>query len=369
MNRNPNPFLDPPEGKTTEDGIFSEAEVRLANRNSGILLEALALDVTPTGLHYLLNHFDVPLLDAADHGLSFEGAFESPFSLTMQEVMSLPQVTRPVTLECAGNGRAGVSPRPHSMPWAYEAVGTSEWTGTLLAPLLKRARLKTDVVEIAFLGADFGFDHGRGHYYGRSLTLDQIASSDAMLVHSMNGQPLLPQHGAPLRLIMPGWYGMASVKWLRKIEALTQPFDGFQQVNNYIFRERPEDRGRPVTALRVKSLMVPPGVPDWGTRWRLVEPGHTRLAGRAWSGNGVPIVKVEVAVDGVWAPAVLAPHTERYAWRKWNFDWDAVPGWHVLNCRATDADGNVQPLKAVRDVAGFGNNAVQRIDVFVHDTN
>lgn len=365
MKRSANPFVEPSPAIPTQDGLYSGDEVRLANRNSGILLETLTLDVTPMGVHYLLNHFDVPLLEDKDHTLSFEGAFGNPFSLTLEEIRSLPQITRPVTLECAGNGRAGVSPRPHSMPWAYEAVGTSRWTGTLLAPLVERARPKGDVVEIAFLGADYGFDNAVGHYYGRSLTLSQIADNQVMLVHSMNGQPLLPQHGAPLRIIVPGWYGMASVKWLRTIEALTKPFDGLQQVHNYIFREREDDPGRPVRALRVKSLMVPPGVPDWGTRWRIIEPGRNTLVGRAWSGNGVPIRKVEVGIDGKWFDAVLGKQVEKYAWLKWSFDWDAVAGWHILNCRATDAEGNVQPLYAVKDIAGFGNNAVQRVDVFV----
>lgn len=368
MNRDINPFVEPRSPITTEDGIYSHSEVRLANRNSGILLEALTLDVTPTGLHYLLNHFDVPFIREADHRLSFEGAFDAPFSLTVEDIRNLPQTTCPVTLECAGNGRAGVSPRPHSMPWISEAVGTSEWTGTLLAPLIERARPRQDAVEVVFSGTDFGFDNGVGHFYERSLTLDQIAEGEAMLVHSMNGQPLLPQHGAPLRLIMPGWYGMTSVKWLWTIRAVTAPFDGFQQTHNYIFRENENDPGRPVTELRVKSLMVPPGVPDWETRSRLVKSGKVSLVGRAWAGAGRAIQKVEVGIDGQWHDAVLSGRTGRYAWVKWSFDWETVPGWHVLNCRATDAEGNVQPLSSVRDVGGFGNNAVQSVNVFVESS-
>jgi hypothetical protein len=136
MTKNPfQPYSDKP---TTVDGIYSQAEVGLANRNSGILLETLALDVTPTGSHYLLNHFDVPLLDAATHSLEFSGSFKAPFELSIADIMALPAETMPVTMECAGNGRAGVSPRSHSMPWMYEAVGTSEWTGTKLAPSLSR---------------------------------------------------------------------------------------------------------------------------------------------------------------------------------------------------------------------------------------
>lgn len=365
MTQSENPFGPYSGPIETEDGLYSQAELGLANRNSGILLETISLDITPTGLHYLLNHFDVPLLQAASHKLAFTGAFKNTFQLTHDEIMAMPEVTIPVTLECAGNGRAGVSPRAHAMPWSYEAVGTSEWTGTLLRPLIEKAMPNPDVVEIAFHGADFGYDRGIGHHYGRSLTLDQIEELDVILVHTMNGQPLLPQHGAPLRLIVPGWYGMSSVKWLGEIEALTQPYDGFQQVETYRFRTSETDDGRPVTTIRVKSLMKPPGVPDWGSRKRSLQPGPVRLEGRAWVGGGQAISKVEVEFDDAWHPAKLEAAAGKYAWTRWTCDWDATPGMHVLRCRATDSDGNVQPLDPPWDVAGFGNNAAQKVIVFV----
>lgn len=232
-----NPFAPGAKRPKVTEGVFSAEEVALANRNSGALLETLGLEITPTGTHYLLNHFDVPVLSEAEHALRFEGAFDAPYAMTMDEIRSLSQVTRPVTLECAGNGRAGVSPRCFSMPWMYEAVGTSEWTGTPLAPLLERAQPQAGVRDFAFLGADFGFDKGQPHCFGRSLTPEQIAELDVLLVWGMNGQPLLPQHGAPLRIIVPGWYGMASVKWLTTIEALTDRYQGFQQVQTYRLRK------------------------------------------------------------------------------------------------------------------------------------
>lgn len=351
----------------TEDGVFSEDEVRLANRNSGILLESLRHDVTPTGLHYLLIHFDVPYIDTETHLLEFADGFENPISLSIDDIRALPQITKPVTLECAGNGRTGLSPRTHSMPWSYEAVGTSEWTGTPLAPLIKQASPSAESVEISFIGADKGFDKGVEHAFGRSLTLEQIESLDVMLVHSMNGQPLLPQHGAPLRIIVPGWYGMASVKWLNRIEALDKPYQGYQQINTYRYREHKNDSGRPVTALRVKSLMTPPGIPDWVTRLRHLRPGTVEIIGRAWSGMGKAIEKVEFH-DGVgWQEAALSSPTGQYAWTKWSIGWDATPGSHVLRCRATDSAGEVQPLDPVWDASGFGNNAVQSVDVYVGD--
>lgn len=210
-----NPFLHGGSRDTTAE--FTRAEVGLANRNSGALLELLGCDITPTGTHYLLTHFDVPVLQPAEHSLQFTGAFDAPFSLNMADIIALPQITRPVTLECAGNGRAGMDPRPISMPWIVEAVGTSEWTGTPLAPLIARAKPRPEVQDFAFIGADIGFDKGVLHPFGRSLTPAEVAELDVMLVWGMNGAPLLPQHGAPLRLIVPGWYGMASVKWLTQV--------------------------------------------------------------------------------------------------------------------------------------------------------
>ena len=285
----------------------------------------------------------------------------------MYDIMALPSETIPLTLDCDCNLRRGVSPRSHSMPWGLEAVGTALWTGTPLAPLIERARPKSGTVDFAFIGADRGFDKGVEHDFGRSLTPEQLRDLDVLLVHGMNGQPLLPQHGAPLRLIVPGWYGMASVKWLTRIEALLERYQGFQQVQTYRYRDSDEDPGRPVTSIRVKSLMVPPGIPDWSTRARFLRPGPVTITGRAWSGDGAPIEKVEFGVGDEWHEARLEPQADRFAWAKWNFTWDATPGEHVFSCRATDATGATQPLSPPWDVAGFGNNAVQRVAVLVGD--
>ena len=251
------------------------------------------------------------------------------------------------------------------MPWVHEAVGTAEWTGTPLRHILERAGLADDAAEIAFIGADRGFDRGHEHSYGRSLARGQALSDDVLVVWAMNGQPLLPQHGYPVRLIVPGWYGMASVKWLSRIEALDRPYEGFQQVRSYMYRSDPDGPGTPVTHIRVKSLMVPPGIPDFYTRARLVDAGATPLFGRAWSGAGIGIARVRIGIDGVWHEADLDPPQGPFAWRGWRFAWHATPGEHELTCCATDASGEVQPLKLEWDAAGFGNNAVQRLHVRV----
>ncbi|MBX2878597.1 MAG: molybdopterin-dependent oxidoreductase [Granulosicoccus sp.] len=351
----------------THDETFSQDEVRLANRNAGTLLDTLHHEITPTGLHYLLTHFDVPDLDADTHTLQFLEGFKAPFSLDLSAIEALPQIDMPVTLECAGNGRAGISPRAHSMPWHYEAVGTSIWTGTPLRPLIERAQPERDTIDIVFTGADEGFDKGIRHHFGRSLNVEQIQSLDVMLVHRMNGQPLLPQHGAPFRLIVPGWYGMASVKWLSRIDAINTPYQGFQQVNTYRYRKHKDEAGIPVSSLRVKSLMQPPGIPDWKTRVRYVQPGRVTISGKAWSGNGTAITKLEFDDGSGWNSCAISPPTEKYAWTAWSFDWQATPGDHMLRCRATDANGNVQPEAPPWDASGFGNNAVQQVPVHVSD--
>ena len=184
---------------------------------------------------------------------------------------------------------------------------------------------KSSVVEFSFTGADFGYDKGVGHFYGRSLTLEQARNLDVLLVYEMNGQSLPPQHGSPLRLIVPGWYGMASVKWLTDIKALSNPYDGFQQIQTYRYRESIGDVGRPVTEILVKSLLVPPGVPDFVTRDRCLKAGTVRIEGRAWSGAGKNISKIELGINGNWKKAKILNKVGKYAWTKWIFDWDAEP--------------------------------------------
>ena len=345
-------------------GRYMQEEVALASRNSGMPLEALRYDVTPAGLHYLLIHFDIPEA-VAGWSLAIGGRVARPRMLSLDQIRALPAKSLRVTLECAGNGRGQMSPRYPSMPWLEEGVSTAEWTGTPLAPLLEAAGVSRGAKEIVFHGADRGIDRGTEHDYARSLTVSDAMRSDVLVVYAMNGQPLLPQHGAPLRLVVPGWYGMASVKWLARIEAADVPFDGIQQVASYHFRARSGEQGVPCTHMRVNSLMVPPGIPDFFTRRRVVARGPVKLQGRAWSGNATPIIRVEVAVDGKWGDARIAPPAGPWAWRGWSHEWDAPPGEHTLACRATDANGAIQPEEPVTDATGFGNNATQKVRVTV----
>jgi DMSO/TMAO reductase YedYZ molybdopterin-dependent catalytic subunit len=342
-------------------GRYTAAEVGLAARNHGMPLEALRYDVTPAGLHYLLLHFDIP---EPRGRLEIGGLVESPFSIDLEELRALPAKTLRVTMECAGNGRGQLSPRYPSVPWLEEGVSTAEWTGTPLAGLLGRARLRREAREIVFRGADRGFDAGVEHDFARSLIPAEAMREDVLVAYAMNGTPLPPQHGAPLRLVVPGWYGMASVKWLRAIEVIGQPFDGLQQARSYHFRRFAGEKGEPCTRMRVNSLMLPPGIPDFYSRARTVEAGPVAVLGRAWSG-AAPIAGVEFAVDGRWNAAHVDESRHVNAWVAWRTVWQAEEGVHELACRATDAQGSRQPLEPVWDSAGFGNNAVHRIRVTV----
>ena len=359
-----NPFTAYPSRPPVE-GDYAREELALAYRNSALPLEALAYDVTPLGLHYTLSHFDIPRLDAASFRLAVGGRVARPLSLALDEIRALPARTQRVTLECAGNGRGLMSPRYPSMPWLHEGVSTAEWGGTLLRHVLERAGVAPDAADIAFFGADRGYDRGVEHDYGRSLKPAAAMAEEVLLAYAMNGAPLAPQHGYPLRLVVPGWFGMASVKWLTRIEALAQPFDGQQQAVGYHYRKYQDDSGVPITYQKVKSLMVPPGIPDFYTRRRLVGRGALTLAGRAWSGAGVAVARVEVAVDGAWRDAALEPQRDRYAWQAWRCDWQADPGEHELACRATDAAGATQPAEPDWNTSGMGNNAIQRVQVTV----
>jgi len=344
-------------------GRYTAEEVALAARNRGMPLEALRHELTPSGLHYLLIHFDIPAADDSAWRLELRGLFQNSLSLGLEELRRMPAATLRVTLECAGNGRGQLAPRYPSVPWLEEGVSTADWTGVPLAVLLQKASPEAAARELVFHGADRGFDAGVEHHFARSLSVAEAMRPDVLVAYAMNGAPLPPQHGAPLRLVVPRWYGMASVKWLQSIEAIDRPFDGFQQARGYHFRRRADEKGEPCTRMRVNSLMAPPGIPDFYTRRRVAEAGEVLLAGRAWSGNG-PVTRVEWSLDGAWQDAVLEPARD-FCWRGWSARWKATPGEHELACRATDAAGDVQPLEAPWDLSGFGNNGVQRVYVTV----
>ncbi len=342
-------------------------ELQLGVRNHSLPLEALQYPITPIGLHYLLIHFDIPRVDPSEWRIVVGGHVRNPLTLTLDDIKRRPAVTRAVTLECAGNGRANLSPRPVSQPWLFEAVGNAEWTGTPLRPLLEAAGPLDGAVEVVFTVLDRGVQGGVEQQYERSLTMAEANREEVFLAYAINGQPLPPQHGFPLRLVVPGWYGMTHVKWLRSITVVTRPFRGYQQKPAYHVTSTWDELGEPVTRMLPRSLMVPPGIPHFLPRTRQLGLGTCMLEGRAWSGRG-RIVRVEVSTDGgrSWADAELGRDGEAYAWQSWRYAWDVDrAGEYELCCRATDAARNVQPLTAPWNAHGVCNNQVQRVKVVV----
>ena len=344
------------------EGISLE-ELQLAARNHGMPLEALRYPVTPVGLHYLLIHYDVPVVDPEAWRLTVRG--ERELVLSLEELRARPAVEAAVTMECAGNGRARLDPRPVSQPWLLEAVGTARWGGTPLRPLLEEAGTGGGV-EVLCIGLDRGVEGGEEQAFQRALPLEEALRDEVLLAYEMNGEPLPPQHGFPLRLVVPGWYGMTNVKWLERIELVDSPFVGYQNTTGYRLRQTEDEEGVPLDRMQPRSLLAPPGIPEFMTRDRLVAAGEVPLEGRAWSGLA-PVEAVEVSTDGgeTWSRAELEPEGEPWAWRGWSYRWRAEPGEHVLCCRARDAAGNEQPREPAWNLGGYANNAVQAVRVTV----
>ena len=320
--------------------------------------------ITPNELFFMRNRFSFPQIDTSTWRLEIGGEVERTVSLTYRELLSMPSRSLTVTLECAGNGRTGMNPPAEGEPWQYGAASTAEWTGVPLAFVLEGVGLSEGVTEIVAEGHDGGHvSDARGEEpFARSLPVPKAFHPDTLLAYAMNGEPLPDEHGAPVRLIVPGWYGMASVKWLKRIHAIRGHFDGYFQVDRYVFVE-PGDGGlhRPVTEIAVRSIIT---TPHDGATAHL---GNHLVRGLAWSG-AAPVESVEVSVDGgqTWQPALWTSEPSRYAWRAWEFRWDATtPGPVILASRDRDAAGNTQPETITWNELGYGNNAIQRVAVQV----
>jgi len=360
------PPLPSPDRPPPSSTLYSHEEVRLAFRNHGMHLEFLDQPITPVASHFQLIHFDVPQLAARGYSVSLTGKVRKPLTLTLEDLKRRPHVTQPSIMECAGNGRSLVHPRSIYVPWFQEAIGVFKYTGTPLRPILEEAGLLDDAVEVVFTGHDHGIDLGVHHQFERALPVKEALLDGVILAWEANGQPLPPAHGFPLRLVVPTWYGMASVKWLKAITVIDHPFQGVEQKLVYRMTFSAGDAGRPIQKKSVRAAMKPPGYPDLVSRHRFVDRGTVTLRGMAWSGWG-PISKVEVSTDDrrTWRPAVLKAPVSRHAWTPWEFSWAATPGEYILSCRATDATGNIQPLRGIWNVQGMAQNGVERTGVTV----
>lgn len=306
--------------------------------------------LTPSGLHYVRSHFAMPSPPAS---IAIGGAVQRARSVPIEELRALEPRTLAVTLECAGNGRSFLEPPAPGEQWRLGAVSTARWTGASVRSLLEPAGLSPAVVEILFRGADAGTPAGaeRRIAFERSLPIERALADDVLVAYAMNGTDLPVEHGAPARVVVPSWYGMASVKWLAGIVALERPFRGFYQADRYVAGDRPLQQMRP------RAVITGP--------LRDVAAGMTTMRGYAWSGGG-PVTRVEVSSDGgaSWRDAELGPPVSATAWREWRTEWSAAPGVHDLLARATDASGEAQPLVQRRDPLGYENNAAQPVRIY-----
>jgi DMSO/TMAO reductase YedYZ molybdopterin-dependent catalytic subunit len=322
---------------------------------------ALVGEVTPTPLHYVRSNFAFP---AHDGSVTIGGAVGNPMTLTLDDLRAMPASEQTVTLECAGNGRLGQTPLPAGEPWGRFAVSTARWRGVPLHRVLRQAAPSPDGIEVTFAGADHGrYGDHEDIGFVRSLPLSHASdpASDILIAYEMNSEPLSTEHGAPFRLIVPGWYGMASVKWLKQIEVRTTRYEGEFQTSHYMYKYADES-SEPVTLMRVRARITDPAPAS------AIQAGAYRVRGKAWSGTG-PVTSVDVSLtgEGEWYPAELEPPRGPYHWQDWSFEWrSATVGRHTLRARATDAAGHVQPEVPPWNRLGYGNNAieVQYVDVY-----
>jgi DMSO/TMAO reductase YedYZ molybdopterin-dependent catalytic subunit len=325
--------------------------------------------ITPVDRFFVRGHFPIPQVDVKTWRLRIEGEVETLLELTYEELRQMESRTIAVTLECAGNGRAFLTPAASGAQWERGAVSTAEWTGVLLSEVLRRAVPKPCAHEIIFEGADRGEIKepprpGGEIHYARSMPLEK-ANEDVLLAFKMNGQDLTPAHGAPLRLIVPGWYGMASVKWLTRIIASALPFNGYYQTIDYAYWERGLSVPTlvPITEMQVKSQIARPGFAD------AVRAGETYpVLGAAWT-SVAEIARVELSTDGgeTWQNTKLLGEPIRNAWRLWAYDWQVptIPGKVTLMARATDSLGRTQPTERDQDRGSYLVNHLLPIEVDV----
>jgi len=331
-------------------------------------LENLGEFITPTKLFYVRNHFPIPTIDKSKWRLRIEGEVDKPFEINFDELTRLESREIPVTLECAGNGRRFLEPKVKGVQWNIGGVSNAAWTGVPLATLLDRAGLKSSAIEIILEGTDHGLlddpKAPRGEInFARSIPIKKVR--DVVLAYQMNGVDLPPEHGFPVRAIVPGWYAVASVKWLQRIIATDKPFNGYYQTLDYSFWKREGDHAR-LTALsdiQIKAVITSPAEGE-----TVAANSNLRVRGAAWTGHD-EIIKVEVSSDNGsnWKEARLMGESKPNAWRLWEFNWQAPAkaGQATLMARATDSAGHTQPTSRDADRGSYMINHLAPIQVDV----
>jgi DMSO/TMAO reductase YedYZ molybdopterin-dependent catalytic subunit len=330
---------------------------------------ALNSATTPTEQFFVRSHFPVPKIDLGSWRLKVEGLVNRPLEFTFDELSRLPTHTVTMVMECAGNSRIFLSPKVGGLQWELGAVGNAEWTGIRLADLLEKAGVKPGAVEVVLEGADSGeikkepVSPGKIRY-ARSLPLSKALDTSVILAHQMNRESLTPAHGYPLRAVIPGWYGMASVKWLTHILVIDRVFRGYFQTADYTFWERRD--GLPVQLLPVGEIEVKAEIARPALHEIVPADSVYRVHGAAWTGES-EIAKVEISTDGgnQWHLAQLLGPSTQYAWRLWEYHWrtPAAPGACTVMARATDARGRTQPIERDAHRGTYMITHIQPIEV------
>jgi DMSO/TMAO reductase YedYZ molybdopterin-dependent catalytic subunit len=329
---------------------------------------------TPTELFYIRSHFAAPRLELNSYQLRIDGAVGNPLALTYQQLRDIPSETRVATLECAGNSRVFLIPQVAGAQWELGAVGNAEWTGVPLVALLERAGLEEDACEIVLEGADRGTPAEPPVppgpiSYARSLPRDKAIQREVLIAYQMNGRDLPLHHGYPVRAIVPGHYGMASVKWLTHIQAVREPFGGYWQTSDYGYWDDLDGNPvrRPLGEMKLKSEIARPRVYE-----TLAPNQRYTVFGAAWAGE-TEAAGISVSTDGgqTWAEAEFLDPVLRYAWRRWKFDWltPKESGQYTLLARARGADGSVQPDEHDQSYGSYVINYPLPIEVFVEDSS
>jgi DMSO/TMAO reductase YedYZ molybdopterin-dependent catalytic subunit len=330
-----------------------------------------ALDgrTTPNHRFFVRCHFTMPKIDIANWRLNVDGHVERGFELSFDELRAMPAKSVTATLECAGNSRGMLVPQASGLPWQLGAVGNAEWTGVPLSAVLEKAGVRDGAVEVVLEGADSGAINSEPKSPGvvsfaRSLPMEKARRPEVLLAYQMNGADLPAEHGFPLRVVVSGWYGMASVKWLRRISVVDKPFDGFWQTFQYSHWDRSGGLPvmRPITEIQVKSAIARPAFHE-----QVASGKPYRVFGAAWAGES-DVTKVEVSTDGgsSWQPAKLLDEPTPFAWRRWEYQWQVPAGAnrYTLMARATDKRGRTQPAKHDPDRRSYMVNFTLPVEVF-----
>jgi len=327
--------------------------------------------LTPNEQFYVRTHFGVPHMDADRWRLRIEGAVRKPIEITYHDIRSMPSVTLTALLECSGNSRVFLKPPQTGIRWELGAVGNAEWTGVRVADVLRLAGVEDRVVEVILEGADKGEFHEPDPKtpgiisYARSLPLEKARRPEVILAYRMNGKDLLPEHGFPVRAVIPGWYGMASVKWLTRIIATERPFDGYFQTFMYTTWQR--DHGLP-TLVPVSDMIAKAEIARPVAHEVVFSNTTYRVIGAAWAGES-EVAKVELSTDGgqSWGITRFIDDPVPYAWRFWEYEWRTPVQQRdvTLMARATDSRGHIQPMERDEDRRDAVINQVLPVEVRV----